>query len=240
MAKFTKHEPCPSCGSRDNLGRYSDGSAYCFGCGYTERGELSPFVGERYGKDEKSSEGVRIPTDATNTLNGLAVAWLTAGGVTIPEALRAGMVWSPYWEQLLIPLYDGDGNLCCIQAKNFNPQRASKAKYYNTGDKNESRTVFHSGGNHLCCVLTEDVLSAIRVGRFGTGVPLLGTSIPLERLAELKKQYDRLIVWLDADKWRESRAIADAGKLLGFDTKTLYTEHDPKSYTDEQIKEFLL
>lgn len=34
---FIRHEPCPSCNSRDNLARYSDGSAFCFGCKYTER-----------------------------------------------------------------------------------------------------------------------------------------------------------------------------------------------------------
>ena len=33
---FIRHEPCPSCGSRDNLGRYSD-HAFCFGCGHFER-----------------------------------------------------------------------------------------------------------------------------------------------------------------------------------------------------------
>lgn len=26
------HEPCPQCGSRDNLARYSDGHGFCFGC----------------------------------------------------------------------------------------------------------------------------------------------------------------------------------------------------------------
>jgi twinkle protein len=37
------HEPCPKCGSRDNLARYSDGHAYCFsaGCDYRERGDGS-------------------------------------------------------------------------------------------------------------------------------------------------------------------------------------------------------
>lgn len=34
-----QHEPCPQCGSKDNLGRYSDGHGYCFGCGYYERGD---------------------------------------------------------------------------------------------------------------------------------------------------------------------------------------------------------
>ena len=33
---FVGHEPCPSCGSKDNLARYSDGHAYCFGCSYRE------------------------------------------------------------------------------------------------------------------------------------------------------------------------------------------------------------
>lgn len=33
-----RKEPCPDCGSRDNLARYSDGHGYCFGCGYHEQG----------------------------------------------------------------------------------------------------------------------------------------------------------------------------------------------------------
>lgn len=36
-----RHEPCPSCGSRDNLGRYTDGHGYCFGCGYYEKADGS-------------------------------------------------------------------------------------------------------------------------------------------------------------------------------------------------------
>ena len=38
---FVAHEPCPSCGSRDNLSRYSDGHAYCFGCEYYEPSDES-------------------------------------------------------------------------------------------------------------------------------------------------------------------------------------------------------
>ena len=38
---FIGHEPCPKCGSKDNLARYSDGHGYCFstGCEYWESGE---------------------------------------------------------------------------------------------------------------------------------------------------------------------------------------------------------
>ena len=38
-AKFLRHEPCPSCNSKDNLARYDDGHAYCFGCQYYEHAE---------------------------------------------------------------------------------------------------------------------------------------------------------------------------------------------------------
>jgi twinkle protein len=38
MANFIQHEPCPNCDSKDNLARYDDDSAYCFGCKYFENG----------------------------------------------------------------------------------------------------------------------------------------------------------------------------------------------------------
>lgn len=38
-SKFLRHEPCPSCGSKDNLGRYDDGHGYCFGCNHFEPGD---------------------------------------------------------------------------------------------------------------------------------------------------------------------------------------------------------
>lgn len=41
-SEFVQHEPCPSCGSKDNLARYTDGHAYCFGCKYYETGNGEP------------------------------------------------------------------------------------------------------------------------------------------------------------------------------------------------------
>jgi len=38
-SSFLQHEPCPDCGSQDNLARYDDGHGYCFGCGRWEPGE---------------------------------------------------------------------------------------------------------------------------------------------------------------------------------------------------------
>lgn len=38
-SEFLHHEPCPSCGSKDNLARYDDGHGFCFGCEYYEPSE---------------------------------------------------------------------------------------------------------------------------------------------------------------------------------------------------------
>jgi twinkle protein len=41
VGELLRHEPCPSCGSKDNLARYKDGSAWCFteNCRHYERGD---------------------------------------------------------------------------------------------------------------------------------------------------------------------------------------------------------
>jgi DNA primase len=68
---------------------------------------------------------------------------------------------------------------------------------------------------------------------------LLGTSITKERLTWLAKRFKRIVVWLDRDKLREARDISDAARLLGVESCTVFTEHDPKDYSLEEIKEKL-
>lgn len=48
MANFVRHEPCPACGSKDNLAVYDDGSTYCFspGCGAYSKGDGDVIVQE--------------------------------------------------------------------------------------------------------------------------------------------------------------------------------------------------
>lgn len=41
-SSFTHKEPCPACGSRDNLARYTDGHGWCFGCGHYEPSPSDP------------------------------------------------------------------------------------------------------------------------------------------------------------------------------------------------------
>ncbi|MFN4278322.1 MAG: DnaB-like helicase C-terminal domain-containing protein [Ferrovibrio sp.] len=58
-SNFVQHEPCPACGSKDNLARYDDGHAVCFshGCDYYERGDGEASIK----KSEKRVKGLIEP-----------------------------------------------------------------------------------------------------------------------------------------------------------------------------------
>jgi hypothetical protein len=48
-----------------------------------------------------------------------------------------------------------------------------------------------------------------------------------------------MALWLDEDKLKEARRIAEQAKWLGFETKVIYTPLDPKEYFDEQIRDLV-
>jgi len=232
MASFVGHEKCPSCGSKDNLGRYSDGGAFCFGCKYTERRDASssrqPTANVRVVKQDRSAV---FPESVSE--------YLRRYGLSIHEVSKNNGYWEPYREQLVFE-YDGeDGELGCVQARNFNSARAVKQKYYNQGS---TFGVFDlmSGNDTGKVVITEDKLSAIKVARQVDAIPALGTQFQRHKVARLAALgYQKVYVWLDKDKWREGRDIADHCKWLGLSATALLTPLDPKEYTDEQIMEYL-
>jgi hypothetical protein len=248
MATFVKHESCPRCGSRDNLARYSDGSAFCFGCRFTGGRSGHNFNPNTSG-DDKSLDDVQtinLPEDASDTLPECVVQLLGKYDLLLTEALRLNVLWSESRQQLIYPYYATDRDtgrkyLACYQARNFN-QQVSGPKYFNKGKTTEVVPIIRgpsSGDRRTRLVITEDALSALKVARQCDAMPALGTNVPVSKLNVIARQYERLTVWLDSDKWREARHIADNYKWLGLSADTIYSELDPKMYSDEQIKEYL-
>lgn len=236
MTSFVKHEACPRCGSRDNLGRYSDGSAFCFGCRYYEKSNVATWI-----KQDDVSPRIQIPQrqERRDThFDPRAIAFLRKSGLSVETATRNGIYWNASREQLIFSFYDKDGNLCCTQARNFNPKWASKAKYYNVGNKGDHFTIYGGRGTGTL-VFTEDALSSLRIAPLSDAHPLLGTSIAKHKLMALKGSYSKLLVWLDADKFKEAVTIAQQAKWMGWPARAIYSELDPKSYTEEQIANYL-
>lgn len=88
-------------------------------------------------------------------------------------------------------------------------------------------------------MITEDALSAIRIASLCDAMPALGTNVPAHKIIALKPFYEFITIWLDRDKWREAREIAEKCLWVGLSANTVYSELDPKCYTNEELMEYL-
>jgi hypothetical protein len=197
----------------------------------------------RMGSTTEDSRGdfPAIPDDVGHEFSGEALEWLSRFHVDLPTAIEMGILWSPSRNQIVYKL----GN--CWQARNFG-EYGKKRKNFTSGDVNECLHIFHEASSGTSevpeknqLVIVEDPLSALRVAHSGVAnaMPLLGSHLAQARLLAIAKLYNEVVFWLDSDKWKEATQIADRAKYLGLSTKVIYTELDPKCYTNEQIREIL-
>lgn len=96
---FVRHEPCPECGSKDNLARYSDGHATCFGCGYYEHA------------DDEFSQSLPKPKEKTfNPIDG-EIRPLSARGISDTTCKKFNYMVGKYKDQTvqIANVYDEDG-----------------------------------------------------------------------------------------------------------------------------------
>lgn len=236
IANFLHHGPCNKCGSRDNKAHYDDGSTFCFGCHDSSKRTHIPKAKEK----EDDGEGVlTLPDDLCFDFPQHVIEWLKKYDITIEEAIKHGWKYSPYWDQLTFIFVDGEGAVTCSQARNF--RQPIKRKYYNQGSPKDVLPIFYSPQSvRKVLVVVEDAVSAARIARLSDAMPCLGSYLPARKLVALKcLGYEHLVVWLDSDKLNEAREIAQMGKWIGFNTKVVYTELDPKEYSDKEISEYL-
>lgn len=258
MSVFLHHEPCPQCRSRgadkkgNNLGRYSDGSAWCFACHYKEPRSGNSSVLHNEVKEVKN---VTVSDDLCNDFPRHVVEWLARYDVSVVEAIRHGWKYSPKWDQLVFNFTDGEGEILFTQARNF--REGAKTKYFNQGSPADVLPIFRrSSGNGIegssseklrgnaaisprTLVVVEDAVSAARISRQCDAMPCLGSYLPAKKISRLRPFYEFLIAWLDEDKLKEAREIAQMAKWIGLSTKVVYTKLDPKEYSDEQIYAYL-
>src|SRR5690606_20306010 len=141
--------------------------------------------------------------------------YLRRYGLTPEEVGRHGGIYDGYRDQLTFGYRNPEGELCCVQARNLDSEKALKHKYYNQGTTHEVFDLMGDNGKGKVCI-TEDKLSAIKVARQVDAIPALGTQFQRHKVALLASLgYQKVYVWLDSDKWREGRDIADHCKWLG-------------------------
>lgn len=236
------HEPCPNCRrigndrDGDNLAVYSDGHKYCFKCGYLETASGNQRLKASLNSSSNSiSTTITLPADVDEQLPIHARAWLNNYALTQQDINNNTLLWSEFYQRLIFPYLSPNG-LLGWQGRYLGDD--NKAKWFSRG---KLQDFLHLVGNKRSrtCVLTEDIISAIKVSH-NTNVcasPLFGSHISLAKLLRYKKIFDNIIIWLDDDMKTKVVKYSQLGSSIGLRVATVCTELDPKEYDDATIKE---
>lgn len=241
--EFLHHAPCPRCGSRDNLGVYGDGHKWCFGCQYYIKGDtgasveemkarLVPSTQQEENTPNASDSSLSLPADYTRSLEPIGAQWLLKYGISKGERIKNHIGWSQRYESLVFPVYDSHDNLLLVQRRFFG---AGKWPKYHTKGRPESVLHILGDGDLDTGVLTEDLLSAIKVGRQYNATPLWGSNLSVDKVRRLSHRFSKLIIWLDRDKAKDS--VKYKWRAMPFFEKVhiIVSELDPKEYNDDTI-----
>ena len=235
MATWLRNTNCPSCGSKDNLAEYDDGSAWCWGCHHYRRPQLSSYINVR-SKKPAIKEKVSLPEDAVDLIPKKALDWISKYHLTNEEFSKVKPLYSYERDLFIFPVYDFDGTLLMWQGRYFgnNPKHP---KYLTRGAKDVLHIVGDQTGDAV--VLTEDLISAIKVGTVINAMPLWGSSMPLGTLRKLSDRFKCLVLWLDMDKAKESLVFRSKFQPWFEQVFSLVTPKDPKEYLTDEIRRLL-
>lgn len=185
---------------------------------------------------------VELPEDYTTDIPSVGRAWMLKAGVTSDVTDYYEIGWSDKLGRVVIPIIDDEGEVAGVQSRAVYAEQ--KPKYLNKTGKEYSSVLFWSDDEIMLMdplpdwvVLTEDILSAIRVGRIQSAVSSLGTSINHHTVASILELHERVLVWYDGDA-AGKRGASNARKkfaLQGADVRVISTPKDPKAYSNEEI-----
>lgn len=150
-----------------------------------------------------------------------------------------GIGYTEYLDRVVLPVYSS-GELQAIQLRAVNDE--VKPKYLNPSAVPIQNVLFESeDGASDWGVLTEDILSAIKVGQVLSSCSTLGTKMSEVRAWKISEKYKNCFVWYDSDAAGHvgaRRAISKL-ELLGVNCFKVSTKFDPKCYTRAEIKQIL-
>lgn len=233
-SNFLRHEPCPKCHSKDNLGVYSDGHCYCFGCGYIKPPERSLIIVPERIKDSIKE---RTFADFSPDLPSKSIKWLKSYGITDAEIQANGYVYDEERDYLCWPLDSSE----VYQGRYFGSDK-DKPRYISHGRLGQTAiNVSNETGRTDIIVFVEDKLSAIKVGRLVAAVPICSAKVSIGRLIRAGKLFKHIGIWLDSDK----RAQAVKSALIARTVTTskvfnVFSDKDPKSYSRDQLEALLI
>jgi len=231
--------------------------AYCHNC--TNHGGMT---GEqayiRRGGQSLQIEGeLHLPPDLTFEITEQPVehvAWLHQYGIKPSVQSYYDIGWSEAWGRTILPVFDAEHKLLAYQRRRV--LRGDQGpKYLTTRLEHIKNPVFRSSPkrnpthrNGGVLVLTEDILSSIRVDQGGFDAwSLLGTYMTNNVVDEIAQAgYEKVVIWLDDDNLavrrsqkvmrRKIKQVADVYVMRHGDLNARYGDKtDPKVFTPDEI-----
>lgn len=233
-----------SCGSGRTLvvNHRNDGySTFCFRCDRKEwepKGRLSIAEIQAMNKLNKEAKEftskIELPKDFTTEIPIEGRLWLYRASITESLIKKYNIGYSEGLKRVIVPVYRYNKLIWFIGRA---VHKLQEPKYIAPSESRD-RILFHSGVAKKIVVVTEDILSAIVVGKVTPAISLLGTKLSIEQLNVLM-QYE-IILWLDSDLAGRNANKKIARELaMVTDVHTVVTQEDPKMLTKQKIREVL-
>lgn len=244
------HERCPECAkqgkdrSSDNLILYSDGHKWCFSCGYYEAaGGVKGFkMNSDAVHQEEITHKVTLPSDSCTNYPERTLDWIRKYDLNKTDLLNNNVLWSDNQQRLIFPVY-GDNHLIAYQGRYFGKGNSALTKIPKWLGKGNLKDTFHILGKGHTLVLTEDIVSAIKVSKCGfMSMPLFGCVVGTKRFKRLYSLYKDTVdmkVWLDPDKRAEGVIEAKLGRMCGLHCGVVISDKDPKEHSYDEIRTIL-
>ena len=227
---------CPSCAAKggdsrkDNLIHYKDGGAYCFACGYREKGKFNP----EFKRNEKvrTEKQINLPDDFTRSLTPECHRWLAQWGLS-PRYWQEHCGYSEEEHRLIFTYGEP------IRYAQGRALRSGEVKWTSYGDRPSE---YETLGKQLSgkVVLVEDIISAHKVAQVAKALPLFGTSLYPGIVRCLLEENLPVVIWLDADRWAQNLSkLVNSLQVQGIMCTLVHSSQDPKAYSVPQIEEIL-
>lgn len=221
--------------------------AWCFRC--NDKGWEPPApvpLAERLARlhtqsvqDARFSQSVDLPEPMVKVWDqwpSAAKFWLIKAGLTRADLPRLGCYYHPPTERVVLPVLGPSGGIVFWQARSLDGRQPkylapSIGKGYAVPRYGVAAEV----------TLTEDILSAYKVGLVAEGWALLGTNISNACLAALVQRGRPVNLWLDPDAGGDKgRArIAPAIRSTGLLVNIIHSKRDPKMMSRQEIRSLL-
>lgn len=247
-----RQEQCPECkkkgkdNAQDNLSVYSDGHKYCYSCKYTSFPDGTDSFRNKSREEVHTNDlnTVFLPADCNISYPERALDWIRQYELTKNDLLNHNVMWSDSYQRLIFPIY-ANGVLLAWQGRSFSLNKTPLThktipKWFGRGNLKDCFNILGKGN---ILILTEDVISALKVSKCGVmAMPLYGCVVGRERFKRLYSLYKDEVevrIWLDYDKAKEAVREAKLGQLCGLSCNTIITKLDPKENSYSCIKEIL-